>query len=220
MPIASAIVLIVLAVNIAPQVPLPGITLRSSSSSSAAEIRPDSCGGPALGVVHDREVRALARPGAEGHLPGRAGARIEHQAERIGARERHQGGGAGLVAAGDHDHRIAVMGVVADLEAIGDDVARYQAVARRRRSLGQRVGHRRRADDQALPAAFGQDFDQQIGDAAHPIVAPMGVGLGGGDRDHGIGLGGAVRVEPGGPKFHPGFLPEGAAVLCHAGRLG
>ena len=42
MPIASAMVLIVLAVNIAPQVPLPGITLRSSSSSSAAEIRPDS----------------------------------------------------------------------------------------------------------------------------------------------------------------------------------
>ena len=38
----SAIVLIVLAVNIAPQVPLPGITLRSTSSSSSPERRPDS----------------------------------------------------------------------------------------------------------------------------------------------------------------------------------
>ena len=42
MPIASAMVLMVLAVNIAPQVPLPGITLRSSSSNSSAEIRPAS----------------------------------------------------------------------------------------------------------------------------------------------------------------------------------
>jgi hypothetical protein len=42
MPIASAIVLIVLAVNIAPQVPLPGMTLLSSSSSSSPEMRPAS----------------------------------------------------------------------------------------------------------------------------------------------------------------------------------
>ena len=176
-------------------------------------------GGPALGVVHDREVRAFARPGAEIHLAGRAGARIEHQAERIGPGQRHQGGGAGLVAARDHDHRIAVMGVVADLEAIRDDVARHQAVACGRSPLGQRVGHRRRADDQALPAAFGQEFDQQVADAAHPIVATMGVGPGAGDGDHGIGFRGAVRLEPGGPKLHPRLLPEGAAVLCHAGRL-
>ncbi len=175
--------------------------------------------GPALGVIHDRQVRAFARPGAEIHLPGRAGARIEHQAECIGPGKRHQGGSAGLVATGDHDHRIAVMRVVADLEAIRDDVTRHEAVACGGRSLRQRVGHRRRANDQALPAAFGKDFDQQIADAAYPIVATMRVGPGAGDGDHGIGLRGAVRLEPGCAKLHPRFLPEGAAVLCHEGRL-
>src|SRR4029077_18090995 len=52
-----------------------------------------------------------------------------------------------------------------------------------------------------------------------PIVATMGVGPGAGDGDHGIGLGGAVRLEPGRPKLDPRLLPEGAAVLCHEGRL-
>ena len=42
MPIASAMVLMVLAVNMAPQVPLPGSTLRSSASISSAVMRPAS----------------------------------------------------------------------------------------------------------------------------------------------------------------------------------
>jgi hypothetical protein len=102
-----------------------------------------------------------------------------------------------------------------DLEAIGDDVAGDQAVTGRRRSLGQRVGHRRRADDQALAAAFGEHFDQQIADAAHPIVAAMGVGPGAGDRDHGAGPRGAIRIESSGAQLNAGFLPVVAAVLCH-----
>ena len=43
MPIASAVVLMVLAVNIAPQVPLPGSTFFSSASNSCALMRPASC---------------------------------------------------------------------------------------------------------------------------------------------------------------------------------
>ena len=119
-------------------------------------------GCPAFGIVHDREIGAFACPDAEVHLPRRTGARIQHQSERIGPRQRHQGGGARLVTAGDHDHRIAVMRVMADLEAIRDDVTGHQAVACRRSPLGQRIGHRRRADDQPLAAAFGEDFDQQV----------------------------------------------------------
>ena len=63
MPIASAIVLIVLqAVNIAPQVPLPGITLRSISSGSGSEIRPASLAA-GFRIVQDRQIVALDRPG-------------------------------------------------------------------------------------------------------------------------------------------------------------
>ena len=171
--------------------------------------------GAALGPVHDGEVGALLGPRTESTLARRAGARIEHQAEGVGAGERHQRGGAGLVAARDHDHRIAVMGVVADLEAVGGDVARHQAVARRRRALRQRVGHRRRADHQPLPAARGDQLDQQVGDGAHAVVAAMGVGPGAGDGDDGVGLGGAIGIEAGGADFDARFLPVGAAVLCH-----
>jgi hypothetical protein len=167
----------------------------------------------------------LLGPGAERDAARRAGAGIEHEPEGVGARQRHQRGGAGLVAAGDHDHGIAVMRVVADLEAVGDDVARGQAVARRRRALRQRVRHRRRADDQPLPAAFREDIDQQIGDGAHAVVAAMGVGVGAGDRHDRAGLRGAVRIEAGGAHFDARFLPVGAAVLrprsprhAHAGR--
>ena len=108
------------------------------------------------------------------------------------------------------------MGVVADLEAIGDDVARHQAVAGRWCPLRERVGHRRRADDQALSAPFGEDVDQQVGDdLAHPVVAAVGIGIGAGDRHHRRSPGGLVRLESCRPEFHPGLLPEGAAVLRH-----
>ena len=176
-------------------------------------------GGARLGVIEDRDVVALAGPCPERDAARRAGAGIEHQPKSIGPRQRHQRGGAGLVAAGDHDHRIAMMGVVADLEAIGDDVAGGEAVARRRRSLRQRIRHRRRADDQPLPAALGQDLDQQVGDGAHAIVAAMGIGVGAGDRHHRAGLGRAVRIETGGAQFDPPSLPIGAAVLRRHGVL-
>ena len=172
-------------------------------------------GGAALDIVHDGEVAALARPGAERNAAGRAGAWIEHQAEGVGARERHQGGSAGLVAARDHDHRIAVMGVVADLEAVGHDVARHQAVAGGGSPLSQRVGYRRRPDDQPLSAALGQQLHQQVADGAHAVVAAVGVGVGAGDRDHGTGLRRLVGLEAGGAELDPGFLPVGAAVFFH-----
>ena len=136
-------------------------------------------GRAGLGVIEDGQIVALARPGPERDPARRTGAGIKHQPKGVGPRQRHQRGGAGLVAAGDHDHRVAMVGVVTDLEAIGDDIAGRQAIARRRRSLGQRIRHRRCADDQALPATFGNDLDQQIADGAHAIVAAMRVGPGG-----------------------------------------
>ena len=176
-------------------------------------------GGARLGVIEDRQIVALAGPCAERDAARRAGAGIEHEPEGIGARQRHQRGRAGLVAAGNHDHGVAVMRVVTDLEAVGDGVARREAVARRRRALRQRIRHRRRADDQPLPAALRQEFDQQIGDGAHAVVAAMGVGVGAGDRHHRAGLRGAVRIESGGAQFHPRSLPIGAAVLRRHGVL-
>ena len=110
-----------------------------------------------------------------------------------------------------------MVSVVADLEAVGDDVARRQAVARRRRALGQRIRYRRRADDEALPAALGQDFDQEIGDGADAVVAAVGIGPGAGDRHHRAGRSRFVRIEPGGAQFNPRSLPIGAAVFCHDG---
>ena len=177
-------------------------------------------GGPAFDIVHDGEVVALGRPGAERDAAGRAGAGIEDQAEGVGAGERHQGGGAGLVAAGDHDHRVAVMGVVADLETVGYDVARHQAVAGRWCALRQRVGDCRRADDQSVSAALGQQLHQQVANGAHAVVAAMGVGIGTGDRYHGTGLRGFVGLETGGPELHARLLPVGAAVFFHVSSAG
>ena len=219
MPIDSAIVLMVLAVNIAPQVPLPGITLRSTSNKLLAGDAAGLVGGARLGVIEDRDVVALAGPCPERDAARRAGAGIEHEPKGIGARERHQRGRTGLVAAGNHDHRVAMMRVVADLKTVGDDVARGEAVARRRRTLRQGIRHRRRADDQPLPAALRQDIDQQIGDGAHAVVAAMGIGVGAGDRHHRAGLRGAVRIESGGAQLHPPSLPINAAVLRRHGVL-
>jgi hypothetical protein len=109
--------------------------------------------------------------------------------------------------------------VMTDLETIGDDIAGNQAETRRRRSLGQRVRHRRRANDEALATAFGEDLNQQIADAAHPVVAAMGVGPGAGDRDNCAGLRGAIRIESGGAQLDAGVLPVGAAVLRHRDSL-
>ena len=192
----------VLAVNIAPQVPLPGITLRSSSSSSSPEMRPALVGGAALGVIHDGEVVALGGPCAERDAARRARAGIEHEPEGVGARQRHQRSGAGLVAAGDHDHGVAVMGVVADLETVGDDVARDEAVARGRRALRQRIRHRRRADEQA-PArrARASNSTSRSAIVAHAVVAAMRIGPGAGDGDHRAGLRRAIRIEAGGAQF-------------------
>ena len=170
-------------------------------------------GGPRLGVVEDRDVVALAGPSPERDAARRTRAGIEHEAERIGARQWHQRGGTGLVAAGDHDHRVAMVGVVTDLEAIGDNVARRKAIACRRRALRQRIRDRRRADDQPLPAPLGEKLDQQIGDGAHAVVATMGIGVGAGNRHHRAGLGRTVRIEAGGAQLHPPALPIGAAVL-------
>ena len=47
MPIDSANVLMVLAVNIAPHVPLPGITDASNSANCSVVMRPASCAAPA-----------------------------------------------------------------------------------------------------------------------------------------------------------------------------
>ena len=176
-------------------------------------------GGARLGVIEDRDVVALGGPCPERDAARRAGAGIEHEPEGIGARQRHQRGGTGLVAAGNHDHGVAMMRVVADLEAVGDGVARGEAVARRRRALRQGIRHRRRADDQPLPAALRQDIDQQIGDGAHAVVAAMGIGVGAGNRHHRVGLRRAVRIESGGAQFHPPSLPIGAAVLRRHGVL-
>ena len=176
-------------------------------------------GGAALDIVHDGEVVALRGPRPERDAAGRAGAGIEDEPERIGAGERHQRGGAGLVATRDDDHRIAVMGVMADLEAVGHDIARHEAVAGGGRPLGQCIGHGRRTDDQPASAALGQQLDQQVADGANPVVAAMGVGVGAGDRDDGAGLRGLVGLEAGGPKFHTRLLPEGAAVFFHPASI-
>src|SRR5690606_13881682 len=167
------------------------------------------------GVVEDGQVVALRGPGLDRDPARRGRAGIEDEPEGIGARERHQRRGAGLVATGDDQHRVAVMGVVADLEAVGDGVARYQAVARRGRALRQRVGHRGGADDEALAAALLHERGEQVGQLADAIVAAVRIGPGGGDGDHRPRGGGAVRVEAGGAQLDPRALPEDAAVLRH-----
>src|SRR5690606_23054592 len=107
------------------------------------------------------------------------------------------------------------MRVVADLEAVGHRVARHQAVARGRRALGERIGYRRRADHQALASPLVHQGGEQVGELAYPVVAAMGVGPGGGDRDHCAHIAGAVWVEAGGAQLDPRALPEDAAVLRH-----
>ena len=70
MPIASAMVLMVLAVNMAPQVPLPGSTLRSSASNSSAVMRPASrAARPSAQSMMVRLVPFFAH-GPKSTLPG------------------------------------------------------------------------------------------------------------------------------------------------------
>ena len=82
---------------------------------------------------------------------------------------------AAPVAAGDHDHGVAMVRVMTDLETIGG-IAGNQAETRRRRSWVSAT-NTAGAPAVGLAAAFGEDLNQQVADAAHPVVAAMGVGL-------------------------------------------
>ena len=71
-----------------------------------------SFGGASLGVVQDREVVALRCPRLEVDTSGRTRAGVDHDADIVGAGQRHHCRGANLVAARDHDECFGMMGAM------------------------------------------------------------------------------------------------------------
>ena len=192
-------------------------------SSCASSIVADPTGvarGLALEVVQQRDVVALGGPGSEVDAARRAGSRVNDQAEGVGARQGHERRGAALVAARDDDHCLRVVRVVARLDAIGHQLARGEAVAGVGGALRQRVGYRRRPDQEALAAPLADNLDQQIRDTSDTVVATMGVGVGAGDGHDGVAFRRVRGIESGGAELHraqafPGVVPVAWARLGH-----
>ena len=79
---------------------------------------------------------------------------------------------------------------MSDFDAVGDEIAGYEAVASVGRALGESVGHGGCSHDQALGASPTERFDGQVRDATDSIVATVGVGERTGHGDHQFELGG------------------------------
>ena len=83
--------------------------------------------------LEDRRV--VAAPGAGAHR-----AAVDHERGLVHARERHQRGRHGLVAADDADQRVEVVRDVHQLDRVGDQLARDERRAHSRRPLRLVVG--------------------------------------------------------------------------------
>jgi hypothetical protein len=115
MPIASAMLLIVLAVNMPPHAPSPGHALRSISPSSSSVILPSAHAPTASNtLVMSVACRCGARHGA---------AVVDEHAGQVEAGRRHQHAGDALVAPGQADEAVEPLGVHHALHGVGDDLA-------------------------------------------------------------------------------------------------
>src|SRR5262249_54949136 len=137
--------------------------------------------------------------------------------------------GAALVAAGDDDHRLRMVGVVARLDAIGHQLAGGEAVAGMSGTLRQGVRYRRCPDQETLAATRAERLDDELRSALHAVNAAMCIGVGSRDGDHSVAPCRSCRVEAGrtqldGAQTLAGVVPvagvrfaHGRSVLSQAG---
>ena len=149
MPRQSSATAIVLAVKWPAHVPAPGQATRSSSSSSARGISPRSS-APTASQTSWIVTSSPSQPA------GAHRAAVEHDRGLVDARERHQRGGDGLVAADDADQGVEVVRVHHQLDRVGDHLARDQRRAHPRRPLRLVVGDGDRVEPERH-AACGAD---------------------------------------------------------------
>ena len=111
--------LIVLAVYMPPQEPLPGI----ARLLDLAEIFLAHLAGGELAhrLEHADDVEVLALV-----APGQDGAAVDVDRRHVGAQHAHHAAGHVFVAAADDEHAVHPLAADAGLDAVGDDFARHQ----------------------------------------------------------------------------------------------
>ena len=116
MPSASAIELIVLAVNMPPHAPSPGQALRSISPSSSSVIVPAAHAPTASNTLVMSSATPLCSPGHDRAV-------VDEHARQVEAGRGHQHRRDALVAAGQPDEAVEALGVHHALDRVGDDLA-------------------------------------------------------------------------------------------------
>jgi hypothetical protein len=190
----------VLAVNWPPQAPGPGQAWSSRSCSSAS--------------VLDRDVVPL-------ELARHDRASVEHERREVQARERHDGAGDGLVAAGERHDRVEEVAAGDQLDGIRDDLPADEgglhALRPHRDAVGDgdRVVFDRRAagrPDAGLDA-LGQPAEMEV--AGHDLDPGVGDAH---ERTGEVLVGEAHRLEHGPGGRAAGPVQQIVALVAKIGR--
>ena len=156
MPIASAMELIVLAVNMPPHAPSPGHALRSISPSSSSVILPSAHAPTASNTL----VMSSATPLCS---PGMIDAVVDEHAGQVEAGRGHQHRRDALVAAGEADEAVEPLGVHDALDRVGDDLA-----------ADQRGAHALVAHADAVADGDGAELHREAAGGAHAVLGVLG----------------------------------------------
>ena len=104
---------------------------------------------------------------------------------------------------------------MARLEAVSYEITRHEAVAGVGRSLGERVGHSGRANNEPLAATRLDRLHEKLRDPTDTIVAPVCVRVGASDGDDRVPRGSLGRIESGCSHLDARPLPAALGILCH-----
>lgn len=120
-------------------------------------------------------------------MAGLDGAAVDHDAGAVEAAHGHDGAGHILVASGDGDVGVVPLGGHDGLDAVGDEVARLQAVAHAARAHGDGVAHPDGVEAEAHHAGLGHAGLDGLGETEEVHVAGVALVPDGGDADLGLG---------------------------------
>ena len=215
MPSRSSAMDIVLAVNCPPHAPAPGQATPSSAWTSSGL---DAAGGVRADDLED----VLDGDVAPVEAPGRDRAVVEDEAGDVEARQRHDGGGDGLVAAHQADEAVEQVAARGELDGVGDDLARDQRAAHPLGAHGDPVRHRDRVQLHARAARLADpclDVHRQLA-----LVEVARHRLDPGRRDADEGAGEVLVREADALEHRPGRRAVGAVgdggAVSFAGSLG
>jgi hypothetical protein len=170
----------VLAVYMPPHEPEPGIARRSISPRSCSLRVPAVNWPTCLEDADDVQVLALVAAGEDG-------AAVDVDRRHVGAQDPHHAAGHVLVAAADHEHAVHPLPADAGLDAVGDHLARRQAVLHALGAHRHAVADGRRAEDLRVAAGFLDTDDGGVGELLQAGVAGRDGRVAVGDADHRLG---------------------------------